>query len=178
MSPAKHGIQVRRTTASGDTPAKPATIMITPATGDTGRRNSLASCSIMASTVGSPPNPAATVGAIGTSPVKDATPDPVSTVTMPITAESTRPVPIIPNPADFAASIMRPTRPAFFRPSAKSAATKMRPTTLCIMWPMPLNIAKPSWKQAWRFRRCRRSTRIPNTQPMNIAIATSSTTVL
>lgn len=67
----------------------------------------------------------------GTSPVKRRdTPDPVSTVTMPIhgaekhehlrahhsgTLRTSR-------------SIMRPTRPAFFRPfGAKSAATKMRP---------------------------------------------------
>ena len=49
------GIQVRRTTAMGETPANPATIMMTPATGESGRAHSLASCSIMASSVGATP---------------------------------------------------------------------------------------------------------------------------
>ena len=135
------GIQVRRTIARGLVLAKPAMMITMPATGDTGRIISLASCIIMARSTGSPPRPAATDGAIGTSPVKDATPEPVRSVTRAITAETTKPVPDMPKPRDFAPSMRSATSPVFLRPSANRAATKIRPTTFVSMLPMPLNIA-------------------------------------
>lgn len=71
-------------------------------------------------------------------PVKEATPELVRTVTSAITNESTIPVPAIPMRSDFADSMRRFMRPVVCRPAAKSAATKVRSTTLVSMLPMPL----------------------------------------
>ena len=88
--------------------AKPAQIMMTPATGDRGRAHSDANCSIKAMSAGLPPKLSAIEGANGTKAVKEATPEPVKMVTIAMTMDIRIPVPERPNPTFFAPSISVP----------------------------------------------------------------------
>ena len=93
-------------------------------------------------------------------------------------AESTTPVPVTPRPQFLATSIKQVMRPVCCRPLAKKAATKIRPTVLVRMLPMPLNMEKDRSKDFLASLLTRRSTRKQTNQERNMAVATFIVMVL
>ena len=89
--------------------------------------------------------------------------------------ETTIPVPSKPNPKDLLAEIKALTTPAFCRPAANSAATKINDTTFVSMVPMPLKKELASWKTVFKSRRHTASTNNAVHQPITMAQATEST---
>ena len=81
--PAIIGIQFLLTIAIGETPAAPATAMITPATGDMARSMPEANCIGVTKAAAVPPKPPATSGANAAKLEKAPTPEPVRNVTRP-----------------------------------------------------------------------------------------------
>ena len=109
--------------------------MMTPATGEIARSISEAVCIISMMAIPSELRCSATLGITCAKLVKAATPEPVNTVTKPMMAESTTPVPVTPKPQFLATSIRYVIKPTFCKPLAKKAATKIRPTVLVRMGP-------------------------------------------
>ena len=117
--PAIIGIQVRRTIAIGETPAAPATAMMTPATGDIARSMPEANCIGVTKAAAVPPRPLATSGARAAKLEKAPTPEPVTpteaaepTVTPTETPEEVSPTPVeteTPTPTEKAEPTKKPT---------------------------------------------------------------------